>query len=175
MFAKRFLPFAIALFLSHSSFAFADELTPAKAADIRKLLKVTGITDIALSFGNVIFQRMANTIKSARPDIPHRYFEILNEEIIIVFEKGLSETGGLTDEVIVLYNKYLTHKEIKGLLEFYESELGKKMIRLTPKLMNESGLITQQWLEVQLPKIKEKVLRRCKEEGIEFPKSKTHQ
>jgi hypothetical protein len=175
MFAKRFLPFAIAVFLSHSSFAFAEELTPAKAADIRELLKVTGIVDAAMTFGNFTFQNMADTIKAARPDIPHRYFEILHEELNIVLEKGLMETGGLMDEIIAVYNKYFTHKEIKGLLEFYETELGKKTIRIMPKLMNESGLITQRWTQLQAPKISENVRRRCKEEGIEIPKFKTHQ
>ena len=170
MFRRRLLLFAVAVFLSHLSLAFAEELTPAKAADIRELLKITGVKDTAFMFASLTSQGMADAIKKARPDIPHRYFEILNEECFILFEKGLSETGGLMDEIIAAYNKYFTHKEIRGLLEFYETDLGKKAIRITPKLMNECGIIAQQWAQVQVPEIAEKVRRRCKEEGIEIPK-----
>jgi hypothetical protein len=148
----------------------AEELTPAKAADIRELLKVTGSADIGVQMLEVLTQTMANDWRALRPDIPHRFLEILFEEANILLEKGLREPHGFMDRIIGVYHKYYTHNEIKGLLEFYKTELGKKTVRVTPKVMNESMMIGQQWGQVLAPKLMENVQRRCKEEGIEIPK-----
>lgn len=125
---------AIIVLLCHVPSAFAEELTPAKEADIKKLLGVTRAWDTGLQFMNTILQQMARQARSLRSDIPDRFFEILNQEINILFKEKTTERGGLIDQMVAIYSKYYIHKEIKGLLEFYQTELGKKTIKVLPKV-----------------------------------------
>jgi hypothetical protein len=48
---------------------------------------------------------------------------------------------------IPVYNKYYTHDEIKQLIAFYESSLGKKLVEVTPLLTQETMIIGQKWGE----------------------------
>jgi tetratricopeptide (TPR) repeat protein len=82
----------------------------------------------------------------------------------------MDEPGGLFDLMVQIYNNHFSHKEIKGLLEFYQTELGKKAIRVMPQLMNDSMIAGQQWAQRTMPILYGNVRRRCKEEGIELPK-----
>lgn len=43
----------------------------------------------------------------------------------------------LNEDMTVLYDKYFTEAEIKGLVSFYQSSAGKKMISVTPELNKE--------------------------------------
>lgn len=159
----------IIILLSLRSYVLADELTPAKEADIKKLMELTGATNIGLQLGKMMSQQINQQIRSLRPDIPTRAFDIADEEMFNLIKKSMAEEGGLIDHMIRIYNKYYTHEEVKGLIEFYQTELGKKTIRIMPNLMSESMIAGQQWAQRLAPALTEIVQRRLKEEGIELP------
>jgi hypothetical protein len=46
-----------------------------------------------------------------------------------------------------VYNKYYSQEEIKQLIVFYESPLGRKVIEVTPLATQETMLIGQEWGE----------------------------
>ena len=51
----------------------------------------------------------------------------------------------LTGEVAKLYTEHFTEKELKDLLAFYNSPLGKKMLAEQPKIVNASLKFAQNW------------------------------
>jgi hypothetical protein len=103
-----------------------EELSSSKEADIKKLMQLTKASDLGMKFSKLISQGINQQIKSLRPDIPHRFFIIAEEEVYTFIEKCMTEKGGLIDIMIAIFNKYFTHSEIKGLIDFYQTELGKK-------------------------------------------------
>jgi hypothetical protein len=74
--------------------------------------------------------------------------------------------GGLIDQIVPLYAKYFSHKEIKKLRKFYASDLGQKTISVMPALMQESLSLGQEWGAGLAPDIMERVQKRLEEEGI---------
>ena len=56
-----------------------------------------------------------------------------------------------TDDIINLhlpiYNKYYTHQDIKDLIKFYDSSIGKKMIKVEPYILQESMIEGEKWGE----------------------------
>ena len=170
MLRNRLILFVTIVILVHVPSAIAEELTPAKEADIKKLFELTGARQIGFQMAQFMEQMAVQQIKSVRPDIPARYLEILHEESDRLMRVKMDEPGGLTDLLVRIYSNYYTHKEIKGLLEFYQTELGKKTIRVMPQLLNDSMIAGQQWAQRNVPILYESVRRRCKEEGIELPK-----
>ena len=56
----------------------------------------------------------------------------------------------LEKEVIPVYNKHFSHKEIKSLIEFYTSDVGKKTLNVTPLILGE---LMKVLMEKYLPEI----------------------
>lgn len=164
---KTVIIFNMILFFS-VSLAAAEDLTPEKRADIEKLIRITGSIKIAEQMANTFSQQMTGALKTARPDIPDRLFKILDEEVRRVVNEQMVAKGGFLDMVIPIYSKHFTHKDIKGLLAFYETELGRKTIRVLPYVMQECIRAGQLWGQALAPLIQERVIERFKEEGVDL-------
>ncbi len=164
---KTFITLTLIFFFS-PSFAAAEDLTPEKKADTEKLIRITGSLKIAEQMANIMSKHMTETVKAARPDLPNRFFKIVNEEVSRVINEQMVAKGGFLDLTASIYGKYFTHKDIKGLLAFYQSELGIKMIRVLPQVMQESWTAAQLWGQALRPLVVERVRQRLNEEGIDL-------
>lgn len=157
---------ALSLCLLYGPHAAAEDLTKQKTADIEKLIEMTGAVDVgkqmSQSFGAQIWQ----AVKAARPDVPPRVFEVLQQEVDGVIDRRLPELSQL---IIPVYHKHFTHAEIKEMIRFYKGPLGRKVIQVMPHLLRESMTIGQQWGQSIAPEIQIKVLERLHAEGIEIP------
>jgi hypothetical protein len=119
-----------------------SKIDPAKEADIRKLLEITGAKALAL-------QSMDGMLKSIRPLLarslpPGEYQEKL---IDFFFEKFRSKVDPqqLIDLIVPVYDKHLSHEEIKALIQFYETPLGKKTLFALPTIALESREVGEKW------------------------------
>jgi uncharacterized protein len=110
------------------------KISPAKEADIRKLLELTGATTTM----EITMQNMEKSIKPmlANSLPPGDYREKL---VTLFFEKFHSKMDlqKLLDLAVPLYDKYYTDEDIKGLIQFYQTPLGKKTVKALPSLMGE--------------------------------------
>lgn len=160
----------VVVFMLFSYAAPADEkLTDAKRSDIYKLLEVTGAASIGQQMSQVTVQQLTDAIKRARPDVPTEMLDIVREEVNKTIADAMVAKGGFVDVVTPIYHKHFTHQEVKGLLSFYQSTLGKKTISVLPALMQESMVAGQRWGQALGPIIQERVRQRFKDKGVESP------
>ena len=164
---KTFLTITLLLFFS-GSIAMAGNITPEKKADIEKLMNITGALKIGQQISNAVVNNMTQAIKASRPDIPDRMYKILAEEINNIIEEQMLAKGGYIEMAVLIYDKYFTHNDIKGLLSFYQTELGKKTIEVLPHIVQHSWKAGQLWGQALGPIIQERVKKRFKEEGIDL-------
>jgi hypothetical protein len=150
------------------SFSAAEDLTPEKRADIEKLIRITGSMKIAEQMANAMSKHFTETVKAVRPDLPDRFYKIIDEEVSRVINEQMVAKGGFLDLTASIYGKYFTHKDIKGLIAFYQTELGIKTIRVLPQVMQESWTAAQLWGQALRPLVVEKVRKRLNEEGIDL-------
>ena len=61
----------------------------------------------------------------------------------------------LKGDYISIYAETFTVEELKGLVQFYESPIGKKFIEKQPELMKRSMQISQEQMMILMPKIQE--------------------
>lgn len=113
-----------------------------KQADIRRLLALTGA-------GAVATQAMDEMEKSIRPlmteSLPAgEYRDKLVELFFQKFHENRDPTK-LVDLMVPIYDKYYTADEIEGLINLYQTPLGKKMVTVLPKIMAESQAAGGQW------------------------------
>jgi uncharacterized protein len=115
-----------------------------KRADIQRLLEMTGS-------GALATQSMAEMEKTVRPMVtdalpPGEYRAKL---VDLFFERfrAKSDPALLMSLVIPIYDKYYSDEDIKGLIQLYETPLGKKMLISLPKVMAESQAAGTKWGE----------------------------
>ena len=163
---KIIVMFASLLFVTMMPLhAAAEALTDGKRADIIKLLDTTGAMNMGKQMSAMVVGQMSEALKASRPDLPPELFDILREEVSATFEENIPM---FVELIVPIYHRHFTHEELKGLLSFYETDLGRKKIRVMPLLVQESMLIGQQWGQTIGPEIERRVIERFKAEGVDL-------
>ena len=145
--------------------AAADELSPQKRADIERLLEMTGATRIGRQMAALSAAHMAQSLRQSHPEIPQKALDVLPEEVGAVFDAHI---GTFLAAIVPVYHRYFTAEEVKGMIGFYSTDLGRKAISAMPGLMSESMVIGRQWGQSLGPTIAERVRARLKKEGVEL-------
>ncbi len=176
---KRFLVGVIGILLLSAGTLKAapqeQEIDPEKEADIRRLLEASGSKKLGLQMGSQMWPQI---VKILRPRIertmpaedPRR--ELLARFLDKVGEKLLGQfSTDFLEITIPIYDNHLSHDEIRGLFQFYESPLGRKFVEISPKLMEDSMKAGQQWAQNKSQEILGQALQEAAEE---FPELKEH-
>jgi uncharacterized protein len=153
----------LALFVSPATAQEQEPLTEAKGADIGRLAQLTGSRQLGLQLADVIIHEITNQMKILRPDIPPRATEIVREEVMKLLEERI---GALMERMVPIYHQHFSHEEIKGLLQFYETALGRKLIQSMPAIMQQSMTEGQTWGQSLAPVLTERLRLRLTAEGI---------
>lgn len=150
-------------FLITSSLANSEELTNEKKVAIDDFLEITGALQIGELLSNNFIQVLSESLKQARPDIDPKAFDIIKEEVGAVMSE---EIKSLLPSMYSIYHKYLTLEEIKELVQFYKTPVGRKYVSVMPKMTQEGMEAGQLWGQSLGPKIQQRVLDRLQKEGI---------
>jgi hypothetical protein len=125
--------FGAGLFVLGAAPARADNAPdPAKQADIVRLMKLTGAGNIGLQ----AMDQMIISLKGAMTNVPEKFWTEFRKEV---------NADELVNLIIPVYDKHLSHAEVKELIRFYETPVGKKMISVMPAITQESMQVGQQW------------------------------
>jgi len=103
-----------------------------KQKDIRKLLKITGSGEL----GTQVMGQMIGNMKKAMPQVPDKFWNDFMKEV---------HTEELVDLIVPVYDRNLTHDDVKELIRFYESPTGKKFVSVLPKITQESMTVGEKW------------------------------
>jgi hypothetical protein len=72
---------------------------------------------------------------------------------------------GLALEVDI-YARRFTHDEIRGLLAFYSTDLGKKVVMTLPGVVPESAAVGEAWATVRMPTVTVTLRERLRADGF---------
>jgi len=115
-----------------------------KQTDIRRLLEITGS-------GSLATQSMDQMEKTIRPMVTDALppGEYRSKLVDLFFEKFRSkrDPANLMNLVIPIYDKYYSDEDIRGLIQLYQTPLGKKMLSTLPQVMAESQAAGTKWGE----------------------------
>lgn len=157
----------IVTLLSAGSFAADPVVSQEKKNNIIQLLEMTGTLKIAAQFADVSSVQIFDALMEAKPDIPKEVSGIIKSEMKAVIYEQINN-GGFMERFIPVYDKYYTDEEIKDLIAFYQTNLGKKLIRVLPDITSESMVVGQKWGEAVAPIAIRRIQKRLQEEGIEI-------
>ncbi len=139
------------LLVSPAETPVSPEAAAAKKTDIIKLLELTG----AASNARLMMQPLIDQFKQAMPQVPDSFWtdfmkEVKDEEIL-----ELSVPG---------FDKHLSHDDIKELVKFYESSVGRRFTEAQPKILQDNMAAGMAWGQ----KLGQRVLEKLQEKKIKI-------
>jgi hypothetical protein len=106
-----------------------------KEARIRELMDVTGTKNLGQQLIEAGMEQFRSSVLDSQPDNPRAKQFV--EAFVSRFQKHF-DPDSLNDKVIPIYDKYLTAEDLQGLLDYYHSPLGKRMLKVLPEVTRES-------------------------------------
>lgn len=132
---RKWTGMGLALLLATSvgtAVAATPKPKPPSEAQVRQLMEVFGVSRM---LGQMNTQ-MAAMMQQQLPCVPASYWQ------------GFIDTHGvreLTERMVPIYQRHFSASDIQGLLKFYRSPLGKKVIKEMPATMSEGMQLGQEW------------------------------
>ncbi len=120
------------------------QTAPAQEADIRELLRVTGMTETVGRQMNQMADQLKPLLERSLPPGDRRH------EIVETFTKKFlarANSEALMQQIIPIYAKYMSEDDVKAVIRFYKSPAGQRLLKVMPRMMQESSAVGQQWGE----------------------------
>lgn len=135
-------------------------------ADIRQLMDVMGATQQGAQMASAMATQTLETLRRAQPDMPERAVAIVEQTLREEFPKMFEGPDGLTEQLVAIYASHFTRDDVRGLLAFYRSDLGKKTLTTMPTILRETLQAGQRTAERKVPRMMELLQQRLKDERL---------
>ncbi|QNK02286.1 DUF2059 domain-containing protein [Dyella telluris] len=106
--------------------------SPATEDQVRQLMEVVGLGKMLLQMNT----QAVNTLQASMPCVPTDFWQNYMNE---------SQTQLFIGRLVPVWQRHFTSDEMNGLLKFYRSPLGQKVITEMPTTMAEANEAGQQW------------------------------
>ena len=106
----------------------------AKLRLIRQLLVRVRVTDQAIQ----AMEQQLPAQRAANPRVPPEFWERF-------MEQARARRGELESGYATLYDRHFSTEEIRQLLAFYDTPIGKRFLEVQPVLMREGIALGQEW------------------------------
>jgi len=106
----------------------------AKVRLVRKLVVAARLADGAMQ----VIEQALPAQRASNPRIPAEFWDRF-------LEQARARRGELEEGYVQLYDRNFTAAEIRGMLAFYESPVGKRFVEVQPALMREGMAMGQEW------------------------------
>lgn len=104
----------------------------AKMKDIRKLTRLMGADKMA----NQLVEQLMAALKQSYPKVSQARWKKIRKK---------ASVNSFLNEVAKVYDRHLTHAEVRELMAFFMSPVGRKFVSIQPKLFQESMEIGNRW------------------------------
>ena len=120
------------LILFVSILAFNVNAQDNKEKLIKEMLELSGASKMALQ----TMELMVSSFKKQMPSVANDFWNEFMKE---------ANADELTNMIVPVYAKHYTEDELKELIAFYKTPIGKKMVEKLPQIAQESYGIGEQW------------------------------
>ena len=136
---------------------------------VESAMQVSGEAQFVDIIGKNFIRKITQTIKRAQPDIDPKVFDLVEEECKAALKEEYDIKESYQPYFYPIYHRHFTFKEIKALIIFYKTPLGRKLVAVTPKLAGESIKAEKLWAQQILgPNLKQRISNRFHKEGIKL-------
>lgn len=120
-------------------------------ASIRQLMVLSN----ARTSSTKTLESMRAPLRQMVPQVPEKVFNELFDELIAMCDDGV-----LTELTVPIYARHFSKSEIRELIAFYQTPIGKKLSAESPKINQEASLAGQEFGRTWAMKFVEKLKAR---------------
>jgi uncharacterized protein len=160
---RCFVVLGLLLSVSVNVMAGSQDIPPEKRAAIDKLLDLTGAVQLGQQLSSAMVTQLSNSLRATHANIPKKALDVLPEVVNGVVAENI---GGFREIIIRVYDEHLTLEDVNGLTQFYSTDLGRKVIKILPGILQESMVAGQKWGQSLAPEIARRIQARFQKEGI---------
>ena len=113
----------------------SSKIDPQKEASIRELMNATGAKDLGKQLVQAGMEQFRSSVEDSQPNNPRAKQFV--DAFVSKFQKYF-DPNSLTETIIPIYDKYFTSEDLNGLLAYYRSPLGQRMLKVLPEVTRES-------------------------------------
>jgi hypothetical protein len=111
-----------------------EKVDPAKDAAIRHLLEVTDMSKLGDHLSSAITLQVHNIMSRTLPaDRLQKFMETFAQKF-----NAQSPSSKAMDAVVPIYAQNFSTEDLQALIQFYESPLGQRLVKVMPQVHNES-------------------------------------
>ena len=151
-----------ALLLSAPAFA-SDESERLEAA--QQLVDQTMTENFTKQMSSSVWPTIEPVVRAKNPNVNDETVRQLADSFNALMAQYL---GTLMQDMVPVYAKYFTAEELRQLLAFQSTPLGKKSIEVQPKIMAEAMPRIMQGVQTLLPQINQEFAQIVRQQGLEL-------
>ncbi len=112
----------------------AAKLDPAKDAAIRHLMEITEVSNMGQNIQNYITEQVQQVAgRAVGAGKVQKFMDTFSTQF-----NASASPGAVTDAMVTIYAKNFSMEDIQGLIQFYETPLGKRVVKTLPEVSQES-------------------------------------
>jgi hypothetical protein len=147
---------AVALLCLGATPAFAQDPSGSAVATAKELIEIKGGGAMFEPVIPGIIEQAKNTFLPTNPGLAKELTEVANQ----LRTEFLPRRAQLMEEIAKLYAQRFSEAELKEIITFYKSPVGKKMATEEPAVLEQSFQLAQQWAS----RLSEEVLQQYRAE-----------
>jgi hypothetical protein len=141
-----------------------EDTLSAKHQDTERLMELVGTRRILRDLFDQDIDAQIAAMRRARPDVPDQFWQDFSVEF-----KRQASPDELMKAILPIYDKHFSHREIRQLIAFYQSPLGRKISTTLPEIQQESVEAGRSWGERLGDRMHEELQKRLTEKGYRVP------
>ncbi len=133
-----------------------------RSGEVIELLELTGSYKLAL---RTMIQVMTASRDAYNRNHPNKKISDEVWACILEITMGEIDKASYYKRMVPIYEKHLTKEEVRELIAFYKSDVGKKITSVLPDIMKESLSAAQAWGKDIAQRIRPKIEQKLREMG----------
>jgi uncharacterized protein len=111
-----------------------EKIDPAKEAAIRHLMEITEVSKMGDNINTAITSQVHNVMgRAIPPDQLPKFMETFSQKFT-----ANAPPSAVTDAIVPVYAKHFSLEDIQSLTKFYETPLGREVVKVMPEVAQES-------------------------------------
>lgn len=124
---------------------------------IRTLVNLTDKSELQRVFSQQFVDRVSSAVSMFGPALNPQTMQVIQQQTRAVVQEHIEDGDALYSVLAPVYEKHFNLIELNQLVNFYQSPLGQKLVRVSPQLLTESLDLGQQWGLSLVPEIVQRV------------------
>ena len=127
------------------NFQFNEGNTAAKRELILEYIRASNSLEAVSLMAPGLTHKLFGLLREKYPKATPEALAVIEQEVKQVMRQEMGEGSHYLEKVISLHQQYFTEDDIKNLIAFNRTELGRKVAKVTPLIVVEMQTYSEQW------------------------------